>query len=260
MCGIFGVGLLAGHSANLRDIEQIVSTLFINSMMRGLDAAGIALVSQSSIHILKDKGQASELLASKEYADFIKLYFTNKTLHIMGHTRSETKGSHKDNVNNHPIVAGDFVGIHNGKISNDEELFKKLEARGYAFRSGQVDSEIIFRMLDYGKKYEKCSTINSIITSSLALIGGFAVACTERETPHILYLFKNTPPIALHKFHDSGVIIYASLDSYIDEAVKGRGLGVPIKETIGVDSGVAIDLLRNTISRFIIGSRMLQGV
>lgn len=62
------------------------------------------------------------------------------------HTRFATQGSERDNNNNHPIYNGGIVGVHNGALSNDDELFAMSDARRY----GQVDSEAAFAALAYG--------------------------------------------------------------------------------------------------------------
>jgi glutamine phosphoribosylpyrophosphate amidotransferase len=50
-------------------------------------------------------------------------------------------------ANNHPIRHGEIVGVHNGKILNDDAIFVELERE--RFEPGMtVDSEAIFAALD----------------------------------------------------------------------------------------------------------------
>ena len=64
------------------------------------------------------------------------------------HTRWWTQGSPTNNNNNHPIQVANIVGVHNGGIYNDDELFTEM---GIAERRiAQVDSEAIFATLAYG--------------------------------------------------------------------------------------------------------------
>ena len=51
-------------------------------------------------------------------------------------------------MNNHPIVSGRIVGVHNGVLNNDKAIFDHL--RG-AERRGQVDSEAAFALIDQTK-------------------------------------------------------------------------------------------------------------
>lgn len=65
------------------------------------------------------------------------------------HTRQHTQGSPQFNVNNHPIRTGPIVGVHNGMVMNDGEIFRSLADAGVE-RQGLVDSEAIFAAIAYG--------------------------------------------------------------------------------------------------------------
>ena len=54
---------------------------------------------------------------------------------VMGHSRLVTNGAQENNQNNQPVVAGDMVGIHNGIIVNDEELWQRLCRNAAEIRS-----------------------------------------------------------------------------------------------------------------------------
>lgn len=68
------------------------------------------------------------------------------------HTRAATTGDPADNDNNHPIVvqadgeAPGIVGIHNGVLWNDTELWKQYQDLA-AEKVGEVDSQLIFQIL-----------------------------------------------------------------------------------------------------------------
>jgi glucosamine 6-phosphate synthetase-like amidotransferase/phosphosugar isomerase protein len=63
------------------------------------------------------------------------------------HVRDYTKGHPSLAANNHPIRHGTVVGIHNGIIENDDELFARHEI-ARAEPSMTVDSEIIFALAE----------------------------------------------------------------------------------------------------------------
>ena len=86
---------------------------------------------------------ASEFVTRHEYQSMLKKIDANTTL-ILGHTRQSTKGDPAFPRNNHPLRARAVIGVHNGHINNDDELF----ARYHYPRKAHVDSEIIFRMLE----------------------------------------------------------------------------------------------------------------
>ena len=69
---------------------------------------------------------------------------------LLVHVRDFTKGHPSLSANNHPIRHGAVVGIHNGIITNDDELFAQHRiARAEPGMS--VDSEIIFALAELSR-------------------------------------------------------------------------------------------------------------
>ena len=66
------------------------------------------------------------------------------------HVRDYTKGHPRVLANNHPIRHGAVVGIHNGTITNDEELFA-ADGIARAEPSMTVDSELIFALAEQSR-------------------------------------------------------------------------------------------------------------
>lgn len=260
MCGIFGIGLMKGHSVCKETIVEMLEPLFVEATVRGLDASGIASVSQDSIHVLKTNKQGPRFIKTEEYKDFTAKYIDNRTIQILGHTRAAKIGDSSNNLNNQPIIAGKYVGVHNGTINNYKEIETQLKTNGYEKRKGEVDSEVIFNLLDYAKEKESCTTHSSIATASLGLKGTYACACVDSNNPHILWLFKNILPISLYIFEDVGMVVFASSEYFIDKAMMGKGIGAPIKRTMSVEEAMGIDFMHNTISEFAIGHNLMTGV
>lgn len=75
-----------------------------------------------------------------------------RTNTMLIHTRAATTGDPKDNDNNHPIVvqprdeAPGIVGIHNGMLWNDTELWRQYKDLADE-RVGEVDSQLIFQVM-----------------------------------------------------------------------------------------------------------------
>jgi hypothetical protein len=85
-----------------------------------------------------------------EYFKFIKHYWLSepeKVKIILGHCRKATKGKPENLHNNHPLVVGDFVGVHNGGVKNSDYLFKHYKNR-FSEQIAEVDSEVIFHLLN----------------------------------------------------------------------------------------------------------------
>jgi glucosamine 6-phosphate synthetase-like amidotransferase/phosphosugar isomerase protein len=137
MCGI------AGYS--LGPESQVPRTLAAQALLagiaeRGADAVGYAhRAGSGSIVVHKQRTGASELLDSIAVPD--------DAAQVLVHVRDYTKGHPSIEANNHPIRHGSVVGIHNGVIVNDDELFES-----HGFRRAEpdmtVDSEAIFALVE----------------------------------------------------------------------------------------------------------------
>lgn len=69
---------------------------------------------------------------------------------LLVHVRDFTKGHPGLSANNHPIRHGAVVGIHNGIITNDDELFAQ-HGIARAEPGMTVDSEIIFALAELSR-------------------------------------------------------------------------------------------------------------
>lgn len=142
MCGIFG--LIDKSKLKSNYFKQNIGNLFKLSETRGREAAGIAIESKELIDIYKDSIPASKMLKSDEYKNFIdrniSLINDKHTLVAIGHTRLVTNGLQTIDLNNQPIKKNGMVVIHNGIVTNENELW--LENSNLT-KSSQVDSELI---------------------------------------------------------------------------------------------------------------------
>ena len=69
---------------------------------------------------------------------------------MLVHVRDYTKGHPRIEANNHPIRHGTVVGIHNGIIVNDEEIFARY-GFGREHPDMTVDSEAIFALAEHAE-------------------------------------------------------------------------------------------------------------
>ena len=144
---------------------------------------------------------------------------------ILGHCRFPTKGSPEKNQNNHPIVSGNTIGVHNGVIDNDDFLFQSYNLP----RQGEVDTEIIFALVDFFASTEK-SIVGAIEKTTSRLNGSYACAVQTRSAPNLLILFRNYNSTSIKLYPSLGFIAFATYGDHIDEAQKKVGIeeGVPI--------------------------------
>jgi len=108
------------------------------------------------------------------------------TTTIFGHNRWKTKGDEKENKNNHPFKTEHFVVVHNGCISNDEELKKKYNLT----YDVETDSYIIIALLEhFYKKQKNKDKLNKVIKKMAEeLLGSFSVLIYHRQTKRLFYL------------------------------------------------------------------------
>lgn len=127
---------------------------------------------------------------------------------VILHTRWATQGSPENNDNNHPIVTGGVVGVHNGHLNNDDELFKWIGGE----RIGQVDSEAAFALLDRGGMQPEDALDY--------LHGRAALAWLDKRSPRDLHLARvSGSPLAIGQTRH-GSLVFASTMSLLAAACR----------------------------------------
>ena len=138
MCGIAGYSLSGESTIHRRLAAQ---ALLAGIAERGADAVGYAWRDGgAAVQMHKQRGGAAALLDRVE----LPAGATEALIHV----RDYTKGHPSLEANNHPIRHGAVVGIHNGIIVNDEELFADFGFRRAA-PGMTVDSEAIFALVEW---------------------------------------------------------------------------------------------------------------
>lgn len=136
MCGISGA-ILTDKTYEWMGAEGpalLARQLGLAMQVRGSDATGIARFTQGGRYkVAKLDVPAAKFFGSREGIG------SNSRAFIV-HTRAMTQGAASNPLNNHPIVYNNVVGIHNGWITNDDDIFRDFDLP----RHGQVDSEAIF--------------------------------------------------------------------------------------------------------------------
>lgn len=154
MCGIAGFSL---HPAESCHPTQLARAMLREIVHRGPDATGAAWVSPKTQDVFVQK----DAVSAHRFAPMLNLEGARTCIL---HTRWATKGTVKNNLNNHPIDAHGIVGVHNGVIRNDDAVFDVLGS--LAERYGEVDSEAIFALLN--------ADVEMPITDRLTLLEGSA--------------------------------------------------------------------------------------
>ena len=135
MCGI--VGYIGTKEAVPVLIKGLLSLEY-----RGYDSAGICVLNNNVLDVVKNKGRVKNLEENPELSNLIGNIG-------IAHTRWATHGiPSKENSHPHLDNSKKFAVVHNGIIENYTELRNMLEKNGYTFLS-QADTEVIPNLISY---------------------------------------------------------------------------------------------------------------
>ena len=211
MCGLVGIQFLTHRrSAEVwSELKKFFLQCFIFHQERGREASGVAVIKKSgSFLILKKPVPAEELVKTKSF-ELLMDTLDDDTALVLAHTRAPTKGDPQNYYNNHPLIIGQVIGIHNGELKNDDELFEWF---GFP-RRAEVDSEIIFWLLNsLGSISEKSLrfSLNQANQLFSFLNGSFTVMAVNINQPRFLWVIKKDRPLCHHFHREWGVRVFAS--------------------------------------------------
>jgi len=141
MCGIAGYSLRARSG-----LERTLATQALLAAIaeRGADAVGYAYRRPGDTYatVVKQRTPASLLLD--------RVSVPQEVDQLLVHVRDYTKGHPSIAANNHPVRHGPVVGIHNGIITNDDELLAPHSCARAEPRM-TVDSEAIFAVAAHSR-------------------------------------------------------------------------------------------------------------
>lgn len=265
MCSIFGLGFQKGHKiTDVKEIKEVVASLLVSGQSRGSDAAGLAVASSKKIVVLKDPITGTELSKSGGFDQLFQNDVNFKgithdslpTMSILGHCRAQTQGTYRNNDNNHPIIAEKVIGVHNGCISNDNSLFQIFPEMK---RKAQVDSEVIFRFINYCLDHGK-SMQEAIRITGKQITGWFACAAINASNPFALWLFRDRTPLDVLYYQSVGLVIFATSKHMIETAVKGHSFGIASEMEVGYESGMGIDLWTGDFTKFKFDTELINAL
>ena len=218
MCGIFGVVASSQGRFSPEGIQDAVKNLFLLSESRGKEASGIAISFDEEIHILKQAEPASSLIRGKPYRELLEKFLLkhperdtkqSSTLTILGHSRLVTNGSQEHHNNNQPIITSGTVGIHNGIIVNDSDLWKQFPE---ITRAHEVDTEVLLSLIRHF--ISQGETVVRATQDAFALIQGAASIAVLFEDLNYLLLATNNGSLYTSTNQTQDAFLFAS-ESFI---------------------------------------------
>jgi len=254
MCGIFGL-ISYGNVDRSRAIayKKVIRNLLVASQIRGSDAAGLCVLSGSEVQLFKNDVPAKVFVVDARYEE-VTSTINNSFRYAIGHTRAQTKGNKRYNDNNHPIIAGKVIGVHNGVIANDDILFG--EYKESIERAGRVDSEIIFRLIDFHIR-SGMSIVESVRNVYLLLSGGYSCAFMHVDNPRYVTLFRDSKfgAIVLFMSKITKTLVFASTEIIAKNSIAGMtDIGADILDNqIKFDTAIRIDTTNGNMYPFEVG-------
>jgi len=176
--------------------EFLAGALMLSALPGGTDAAGVFTARweelftfssslKAKLMTLKAPGPGSSLLKLNSWQQIARNAGADKCPYVVCHTRMATGSTPSNNHNNHPFVNGQVVGIHNGVLSNDRRLAKKLDLK----LNGECDSEVIFAAIDHFMA--KGATVRAAVREVDSLLDGwYVVVFALKSDVTKLYIFK----------------------------------------------------------------------
>ncbi|MCF8029630.1 MAG: glutamine--fructose-6-phosphate transaminase (isomerizing) [Desulfohalobiaceae bacterium] len=183
MCGIIGY---AGH----RPAATVILEGLKRLEYRGYDSAGMALIQNKELNLLRAKGKIREL--EDKIAQCDPYHATSG----IGHTRWATHGlPSEENAHPHPDYEQKLALVHNGIIENHSLLKRDLREQGYSFRS-DTDSEVLSHLI--GLELEHCWDIPRAMSAALQKVeGSYALALVSLNGEGQVWATRHSSPLIL---------------------------------------------------------------
>jgi glucosamine 6-phosphate synthetase-like amidotransferase/phosphosugar isomerase protein len=218
MCGIAGYSLAPSSRVERTLAAQVLLAAIAE---RGADAVGYAYRGERVPLVShKQRSGASALLED--------VHVPSGASQLVLHVRDYTKGHPRIDANNHPVRHGAVVGVHNGVILNDDEIFAEhgLER---AEPEMTVDSAAIFALT------EKDPGRPELLEE---LRGSMAAAWLDEREPDLLYVVRGVGrPLWLGRGRDE--MLFTSTRFALEMVERYLDLELEMSE---VDEGTLIAL------------------
>ena len=182
MCGISGIV----HSENFgRNLLNSIRNL----EYRGYDSCGVAVIQNGKIDLRKNIGGIDDVNL-KERLDQMQGKIG------IAHTRWATHGGvTQENAHPHLSANRKFAVVHNGIISNYQQLRERLLSEGVCFDS-LTDTEVFVNLLE--KSYTESNDLEQAFLAALQQIeGSFSIVMLSSHDPENLYCVKKESPLLL---------------------------------------------------------------
>ncbi len=255
MCGIFGLVARPGEGHGPVFVGKALTTLARLSESRGKDSSGLVFRAETEreLRVFKGAFALDHLLGTPEVKGELRNIFSSgdaaapTTFTAVGHSRLVTNGSQLQEENNQPVVKGGVVGVHNGIVVNDGELWDKhpdLE------REHEIDTEVMMAMVC--QYLSDDGDLASAISKTVPQIFGTVTAAFLASDVNTLGLATNNG--SLYTLSNGGSLFaFASEEYFLRKLGDTMGLGAEEGYNLGQvmpGQGLLVDLDSLAVDRF----------
>ena len=182
MCGI------VGYIGTKKAVPVLIKGL-LSLEYRGYDSAGICVLENNTLNVVKDKGRVKNLEDNPNINNLVGNIG-------IAHTRWATHGiPSKENSHPHLDNSKTFAVVHNGIIENYTELRRMLEKEGYNFIS-QTDTEVIPNLISYFYNTEK-NVLKAVSKTVEKLKGSYAIEVISPLLPDTMIVARKDSPLVI---------------------------------------------------------------
>lgn len=181
---------------------------------RGYDSAGVGVISEGKLHVVKKKGKVENLVGACHDPKL-----STSTMGV-AHTRWATHGPPNDK-NSHPHcnMAGTIAVVHNGIIENFNALRTVLKERGYVFVS-DTDTEVLAHLIDSViADVPSIELVNAVALALQQVEGTFGCIVMSTEHPDILIGARKGSPLILG-ITDTELILASDASAIVEHTRK----------------------------------------
>jgi glucosamine--fructose-6-phosphate aminotransferase (isomerizing) len=263
MCGIFGI--IANEKSKLTksQTDEMVNRLFVLSEARGKESAGIAIKNSAlnTISVFKKSIAASKLIATEEYNEYYRKSFDGlfneqhvltHSFALIAHARLVTNGTQENNNNNQPCIKDGAIAVHNGIITNVDELWLKYSNLNRIY---EVDTEVLLSIIRDNLNRSK-DLIKSIQKGFEEIEGTASIAVLQNDSNNV-FIATNNGSLYYASNVDRNIVLFASEKYILETLIHDLNLNrIGISEVLWLEPGRAIasDIKTMNWDKFILQS------
>ena len=259
MCGIFGLIVHKDSDYAPPFIQKSLATLARLSESRGKDSSGLVFRNESEreLRVFKGAVPLHYLLKRQEVTHYFARVVgaTNhnrpagpqRTFSVMGHSRLVTNGSQLNDENNQPVVKNGVIGIHNGIIVNETELWLRHPE---IQRTYKIDTEVMLALI---RKYVGVyGNVATAVSKTITEIFGTVAAALFLDNLNILAIATNNGSLYTLT-NEGGLFVFASEEYFLRKLSKTMHLqnrGAHCIRQVVPGNGFVLDLHRFHLQEF----------